>query len=106
LQVHWVGIDTGLKQSGETFLYNALTEVWSQVATNPYGARGDQATSTANSETVALGFSLGTAYANNWTEYQLSTDTWINKGDFDLKVINDDGDEVTFIRYDAAGAEI
>jgi len=106
VQVHWNYFHGGILGTGQTHLYDNLTESWTTMEKSPYGARGNQATSSANSETVALAFSLGTSYANDWMEYKLSTNIWKNKGDFGLTITNDIGEEVTFIRWNSAGAEI
>jgi predicted transglutaminase-like cysteine proteinase len=107
VQIHWVHLDTGLKRDGSTYLYDKLTSTWTAKMENLSSATGNQATSTAKNETVALSFSLQTpGLTNHWFDYKLSTDVWRDRGEFGLYSYEEEGFVWSFDRLDAAGAEL
>lgn len=94
------GIDT----IGETYLYDADTDSWITKA-DGYSSFGTQATGTANDETVALRFGGGIGGGLlNWYSYNLTSNNWVDKGDWPLTV-NDDPVWYSNREY-AAGAEL
>jgi hypothetical protein len=73
----------------DTYLYDSISNSWTRKA-NGYASFGDQATSTALEETVALQFSGGGAGSlTHWFDYKLSTDVWRDRGVFKLTVNED-----------------
>ena len=99
--------DFGLQRNKKTYLYDSLTDSWVTKTDNSHSATGNQATSTANDETVALQFSFqNPGSTNHWYDYKLSTDAWRDRGEFGLYTYEEPGFTWSFHRLDAAGAEL
>lgn len=100
--------EQGWDSSNETYLYDASTYSWTKKG-NGYNSYGTQATSTALDEQVALQFSgavtgVSSPGLTQWFDYKIGTDTWRNRGNFELTV-NDDPIWYSH-RRGAAGAEL